>query len=121
MWPLGPHRQTSAAAMSWYAWLFIAVGTAVLAYVLSKTFWGKKLEPGRQPDDWPESDEAQEWDERAAEMRKDYGLSSVSGGASKWAASIAALLGLLSTVAFVAGPKDLADVGGWEAKAAATF
>jgi hypothetical protein len=105
--------------MSWYAWIVIGVGAGVLAYFLRKVVRGTSFEPDPVPPGWNESNEAQEWDERAAQMRGDYGLAAVRAGASKWSASIAALLGVLSTVAFVAGPSDLVkDVGGWEAELA---
>jgi len=106
--------------MSWYAGLFVIVGAAVLAYFLFGALSGTSSpDAGDPPSGWNDSDEAQEWDERAAQTRADYGLDSVRTGASKWAASIAALLGILSTVAFVTGPTDLVkEVGGWPAKLA---
>jgi hypothetical protein len=114
---MGPHQPTSP--MSWYALIFVVAGGIVLAYFLSKALRSTSFEPGDPPSGWNDSDEAQEWDERAAQTRADYGLAAVRAGASKWSASIAALLGILSTVAFVAGPTDLVkDVGGWEAKLA---
>ena len=90
----------------------------VLGYVLYKVLRPKDLTPDPVPAGWNDSDEAQEWDERAAAMRADFGLGAIRQVASKWAASIAALLGILSTVAFVTGPKELKDIGGWEAKVA---
>ena len=78
-----------------------------------------KLEPGQQPDNWEELVAAQYWTQEADRIR-DYGLEKLRATGKAWAASIAALLGVLSTAAFVAGPKDLVkDVGGTEALVAA--
>jgi hypothetical protein len=77
-------------------------------------------DPGPAPDDWAESNASLQWEERAREARVDLGLQSLRDTSSKWATTIAALLGVLASVAFVAGPDDLVEsVGGVEADIAA--
>lgn len=61
------------------------------------------------------------WDERADEARKDFGLAATRAAAGKWAASIGLILGALTTVAVVAGPSALMDIGGPEAVVAASL
>ena len=79
----------------------------------------KPLEPDPAPANWTGTNEAQEWDDKVAAAR-DAEPTELRDTATKWAASIAGLLGILSTVAFVAGRKALAtEVGGTEADIAA--
>jgi hypothetical protein len=90
---------------------------AVLFALLRRT---GDLTPGDPPPGWANSTAAQVWDTKAAEARENFGLTQIRDTAGKWAASIAGLLGILSTVAFIAGPKALVtDVGGTEADVAA--
>ena len=108
--------------MSNYAWVVLGVGVVALAVGLVIIFRqdSDASEPEPAPGSWAGTVEAAEWDERAATARADFGLGMVRDVASKWTGSIAALLGILSSVAFVAGPSDLVkDVGGWEAQLAA--
>src|SRR5262245_33995733 len=105
------------------AWWILGIGVVVLGLILLHILGESQVTPDPQPP--PEhpfwgSNEAQEWDEKAGAARGDFGLKPIRDVAKTWAGSIAALLGILGTVAFVAGPKDLAkDVGGREAEIAA--
>jgi hypothetical protein len=73
----------------------------------------------------PETEQIQDpvqlqiWDERAEKAREDFGLADTRAKAGKWAASAAAILGVLTSVAVVAGPNALKDIGGTEAQIAA--
>lgn len=79
-----------------------------------------RVEPNPEPSEWGGTDAAHEWDEKAAAAREEFGLLAIRATAKTWGASIAGLLGILSTVAFVAGPDNLVeDVGGGEADVAA--
>jgi len=62
------------------------------------------------------------WQEQVDKASLDFGLAGTRASAGKWGASAAAILGVLSTAAVVAGPSDLAkDVGRTEAWIAATL
>ncbi len=62
------------------------------------------------------------WQQKLDEVSQDFGLVATRAAAGKWAASAAAILGVLTTVAVVAGPENLAeDVGGTEAQVAAVL
>lgn len=66
--------------------------------------------------------ELQRWDAKAQQAADDFGLAATRAAAGKWGASTAAILGVLSTVAVVAGPSNLVtDVGGTEADIAAAL
>ena len=108
--------------MSNSAWWILGIGAGLLGLILLLILRRTRVTPDpAPPDDDPfwESNEAQEWDEKANAMRADFGLKPIRDVAKTWAGSIAALLGILSTVAFVAGPSDLVkDVGGSEAEIA---
>jgi len=94
----------------------VAVGITLITLLVR----AGTIAPGTKPDGWDGSNASQEWDEKAKGAGSDFGLTGIRETAGKWATSIAALLGVLSTVAFVAGPSDLAkDVGGTEAEIAA--
>jgi hypothetical protein len=107
--------------MSSTAWVILGVGAGALTLTLLIAMLRTRVTPDpNPPSGWSGSDEAQEWEEKAEKARGDFGLKPIREDATKWAGSIAALLGILSTVAFVAGPKDLVkDVGGLEAEIAA--
>ena len=62
------------------------------------------------------------WQEQVDKASLDFGLAGTRASAGKWGASAAAILGVLSTAAVVAGPSDLAkEVGGTEAWIAAAL
>jgi hypothetical protein len=94
----------------------IALGALIAGVVLMLvTFaWILKLDGASPPvEEIPDAEEKLIWRERARESSTDFGLADIRAGASKWAASVASILAVLSSVAVVAGPKDLAkDVGG---------
>lgn len=109
--------------MSTYAWIVLAIGVVALAVslfaILSRSTVRASDAPP-EPGSWTGSPLAAAWQERLDTARADFGLADVRSTASKWTGSIAGLLGVLSSVAFVAGPSDLVkDVGGWEAQLAA--
>jgi hypothetical protein len=102
----------------------IIAGAIALVVVAGVLIWlllsSGDITADGQPGNWPGTNAAQEWDEKARGAGSDFGLKSIRDTAGKWATSIAALLGVLSTVAFVAGPSDLVkDVGGDAAEIAA--
>lgn len=100
--------------MSAEAVIALGVGLGILALA----FVGILLWDGRTPatEGIADDTQLQIWTERAAKANEDFGLAHTRGAGEKWAGTIAALLGVLSTVAFVAGPSSLADdVGGTEA------
>jgi hypothetical protein len=104
--------------MSDGAWIGLVIGgLAVLVAMLGILFWD-----GRKPADDQIGDptELARWKEAVDSADLDFGLATTRAAAGKWAASAAAILGILSTVAIVAGPNDLAtDVGGDAAVVAA--
>jgi hypothetical protein len=106
--------------MSIYLWIGLLVGVGVLLgsfrFVLQR--WAATA-AGPEPPGWAGSTAAMEWDEKAQDARDDFGLVSVRQVAKGWAASITALLGVFTAVAFIKGPSALTDVGGWEAVVAA--
>jgi len=109
--------------MSTYAWVILIVGVVVLAVALFAVVTGGSVSASAakpEPANWANTTEAAVWQERLDLAQADFGLADVRDVASKWTGSIAGLLGVLSSVAFVAGPSDLVkDVGGWEAQLAA--
>ena len=106
--------------MSTAAIIVGAVALIVVAVILLKLLGTGDVTPDDKPAQWDGTPAAQEWDEKARGAGGDFGLKAIRETAGKWATSIAALLGILSTVAFVAGPSDLVkDVGGTEAEIAA--
>jgi hypothetical protein len=95
-----------------------AVTLALILYLIVRRTGD--VQPDPQPPGWSANTAAQRWDEKAAIAREDFGLPAIRETAKTWGASIAALLGILTTVAFVAGPTDLVkEVGGTEADVAA--
>lgn len=103
------------------ALLALLIGGGALALTLLAIIWRTgRVESDPEPPGWGQTDAAQEWDEKAAAAREEFGLPVIRATAKTWGASIAGLLGILSTVAFVAGPDNLVkDVGGTEADVAA--
>jgi hypothetical protein len=101
-------------------WGLIAGLVVVAVAMLKIILWDRSVpEVGDQIDD-PE--ELTYWTQRAQEARDDFGLTTTRETGGKWAASAAAILGVLTTVAIVAGPSDLAaEVGGTEAQIAAAL
>jgi hypothetical protein len=105
--------------MSNYAWVILAVGVVALGTTFIAILRDNRVAADLPPPGWEGSDAAQEWDDKAAAASGDFGLQPLRDAAAKWTGSIAALLGILSAVAFVAGPSDLVkDVGGREAEVA---
>lgn len=107
--------------MSDAALISLIAGGALFAIAMGLLLWWD----AKKPSSFPRiRDPAlkQIWSERAQKDSADYGLAGTRAVAGKWAASAAALLGVLSTVAVVAGPSELADeVGGSEAIVAAAM
>ncbi len=101
--------------------VLIGVGLAIVAgAILFIILWLDRRTPPTQS--ITDSTELQIWTERARRANEDFGLAATRGVGEKWAASIAALLGVLSAVAFVAGPSALVeDVGGQAAAWAAAL
>jgi hypothetical protein len=63
-----------------------------------------------------------EWQQKLDAVSSDFGLAATRAAAGKWGASAAAILGVLTTVAVVAGPDNLVEeVGGTEAQIAAVL
>jgi hypothetical protein len=98
----------------------LIAGAIGLTVTLIAIVWRTSdLQADPQPPSWGATNAAPEWDEKAAAARDEFGLPGVRATAKTWGASIAGLLGILSTVAFVAGPTDLVkEVGGTEADVA---
>jgi hypothetical protein len=116
-----PPTSNRRQAMSSGAAAALIVGTAVLAVmlvILIQTV--RNLSADAKPADWASSTAAAEWEEKTAKARDDFGLAQIRTTATTWGATIASLLGILGTVAVVAGPDALVDdVGGTEADIAA--
>src|SRR5262245_43453406 len=108
-------------AISAGAGVALIMGGTALLLLITHALRSATVEPDPHPGrEWAESDLGLVWELRAAEYREDFGLGPTREIAGKWSASIAALLGVLSAVAFVAGPSDLVeDVGGKPAEYAA--
>ncbi len=100
------------------AFVYLGIGVAVtLAVMFAILIWDRSS-PGE--DEIEDSTEAAFWDEQAQAARQDFGLAATRAAAGKWAATAASILGILSTVAIVAGPSALVDdVGGDAALVAA--
>ncbi len=97
-------------------WLIVGV-VVVAILMVAIMLWDAKKPPEENIED---DTEKMKWTERAREANRDFGLKGEREVGGKWAASSAAILGVLSTVAVVAGPSDLVkDVGGTEARVAA--
>lgn len=107
--------------MSSGASVALVAGTALLAAVLLTLIRAvRNLSADAKPEAWAQSSAAAEWEEKATKARDDFGLAQIRATAKTWGASIASLLGILGTVAVVAGPDALVDdVGGTEADIAA--
>lgn len=93
----------------------IAVAVAMAGVLV----WDRK-----QPEDDAIEDptEAARWHQELTAVNKDFGLAATRAAAGKWAASATTILGVLSTVAIVAGPSNLVEeVGGTAATVAASL
>jgi len=101
------------------AWIALLLGAGAFVVAIEELIRRSGgLTAGDPPDGWG-GDEAQRWDAAATAARADFGLKAIRDVAKTWSASIATLLGVLSTVAIVKGPDSLVDVGGTEADIAA--
>lgn len=106
--------------MSGYAILGLALGAVALAVTLFILFFADRRGVTDEPINDPV--ERQKWDEKARTVSDDFGLAAIRAASGKWAATAAAIVGILSTVAVVTGPADLAkDVGGTPAIVAAAL
>lgn len=106
--------------MTSFALVLLIAGGVVLLAVCLWMLLSSSAVPSADPIADPV--QAQLWAQRAEDALADFGLGSERAVAGKWASSAAALVGILSTVAFIAGPTDLAkDVGGAPALIAAVL
>lgn len=64
------------------------------------------------PTAWPSDPDDWWWEDKATELRH-TGLDRVRESAKNWETSIATLLGVFATVAFVKGPDTFKDLSGW--------
>lgn len=95
----------------------VAIGVLILAVAFIAILLWDGSTPKAEPID--NNDELQVWTDRANKAKEDFGLADTRSAGEKWAASIAAILGVLSAVAFISGPSSLVkDVGGTPAKVA---
>jgi hypothetical protein len=100
--------------------LGLVLGLLVLIGIVSVILYKDRSIPATEQINDPKV--SMEWEERAKKAREDFGLEQIRSVSGKWAANVAGLLGVLSTVAFVAGPSALKDdVGGGEAILAAAL
>lgn len=98
----------------------LVAGAVILVLVMGLILLWDARKPTTEP--IRDSTQRQIWDERARLAREDFGLAAIRGVGGKWSQSAAAIVGILSTVAIVAGPDALADdVGGTEAVVAAAL
>lgn len=106
--------------MSSPALVSLLIGLVVLGIAMAWLLWWDRQQP---PDDEiNDPSEATFWDQQLSAVTTDFGLEATRAAAGKWAASATTILGILSTVAIVAGPGNLVeDVGGKEAKWAAAL
>ncbi len=97
--------------MSGYAILGLVLGEMVLAVTLFILFFADRR--GVTDDAINDPAELQRWAEKAQTVSDDFGLAAIRAGSGKWATTAAAIVGILSTVAVVVAPTDLAkDIGG---------
>lgn len=101
--------------------LLIIVAVAIVDLSILSSAWRKGTAPqfGQRPPNWDSTDEATYWALEAEKARREQ-LVKAREVAKNWGQSIAGLLGVLGTAAFLKGPESLDKVPGDNAYAVAS-